>query len=188
MEKPSTNRLPGRTVSLSKGRNGRISQFRKQGPPQEGIAINQVRKLGCSNEGHKVKPSPVKSHHCQTVRTHSLIGTTGHDFCRRKPKVPGRGGKTCGWCSGKEKKHLQEVAKISSSKILRFLEQEPQKCRKIFFRKSRHRTYHPEKMMADQELNSRDGRNALRCPDNFIIPYPSPCGLLSQHRADKGQY
>ena len=58
----------------------------------------------------------------------------------------------------------------------------------FFFRKSRHRTYHPEKMMADQELNSRDGRNALRCPDNFIIPYPSPCGLLSQHRADKGQY
>ena len=103
MEKPSTNRLTGRTVSLSKGRNGRISQFRKQGPPQEGIAINQVRKLGCSNEGHKVKPSPVKSHHCQTVRTHSLIGTTGHDFCRRRPKVPGRGGKTCGGCSGKRK-------------------------------------------------------------------------------------
>ena len=51
-----------------------------------------------------------------------------------------------------------------------------------------HRKCHPEKMMADQELNSRDGRNALRCPDNFIIPYPSPCGLLLQHRADKGHY
>ena len=51
-----------------------------------------------------------------------------------------------------------------------------------------HRKCHPEKMMADQELNSRDGRNALTCPDNFIIPYPSPCGLLLQHRADKGQY
>ena len=96
LEKPSTNRLPERTILLSEGRNGRISQFRKQGPQQAGMASNQVRKLRCSNEGHKVKPSPVKSHQCQTVRTHSLTGTTGHDFCRR-PKVPGRGGKTRGW-------------------------------------------------------------------------------------------
>ena len=63
------------------------------------------------------------------------------------------------------------------------------KDRKFFSLKTyHHRKCHPEKMMADQELNSRDGRNALRSPDNFIIPYPSPCELLSQHRADKGQY
>ena len=111
LEKPSTNRLPERTILLSKGRNGRISQFRKQGPQQAGMASNQVRKLRCSNEGHKVKPSPVKSHQCQTVRTHSLTGSKGHDFCRRKPTVPGRGGKTCGWRFRRNHKFLQTTAR-----------------------------------------------------------------------------
>ena len=117
-------------------------------------------------------------------------------FILRKPKVPGRGGKTCRRRTGNHE-FLQRRRK--GLQAYRFL----QKGRKIFFFKKakwtrtvinfillpyHYRKCYPEKMMADQELNSRDGRNALRCPDNFIIPYPSPCGLLLQHRADKGQY
>ena len=116
-------------------------------------------------------------------------------FILRKPKVPGRGGKTCRRRTGNHE-FLQRRRK--GLQAYRFL----QKGRKIFFKKAKwtrtvinfillpyhYRKCYPEKMMADQELNSRDGRNALRCPDNFIIPYPSPCGLLLQHRADKGQY
>ena len=117
-------------------------------------------------------------------------------FILRKPKVPGRGGKTCRRRTGNHE-FLQRRRK--GLQAYRFL----QKGRKNFFSKKakwtrtvinfillpyHYRKCYPEKMMADQELNSRDGRNALRCPDNFIIPYPSPCGLLLQHRADKGQY
>ena len=60
------------------------------------LALKPVRELDCSNEGHQVKQSQVKSLICQAVRTHSSTGIEGHDFCRRKPKVPGRGGKTYG--------------------------------------------------------------------------------------------
>ena len=36
MEKPSTNRLPGRSTSLREGRNGGFPRFRKREPQQEG--------------------------------------------------------------------------------------------------------------------------------------------------------
>ena len=128
-------------------------------------------------------------------------------FILRKPKVPGRGGKTCRRRTGNHE-FLQRRRK--GLQAYRFLH--TGKEENFFFSKKligspfvpiditglenvnwrtltyHHRKCHPEKMMADQELNSRDGRYALTYPDNFIIPYPSPCGLLLQHRADKGQY
>ena len=36
MEKPSTNKLPRRSISLREGRNGGLPQFRKREPQQEG--------------------------------------------------------------------------------------------------------------------------------------------------------
>ena len=36
MEKPSTNKLPGRSISLREGRNGRFPQFQKREPQQGG--------------------------------------------------------------------------------------------------------------------------------------------------------
>ena len=125
-------------------------------------------------------------------------------FTLRKTKSSRKG--------GKDRQTADRKPRVPSEKKERFASlQIPSERKKIFFSKKpvsdgksdkvtktkwtkgkilpyHHRKCHPEKMMADQELNSRDGRNALRCPDNFIIPYPSPCGLLLQHRADKGQY
>ena len=158
--------------------------------------------------------------HQQTTRTehfYSETDATKDYFTLRKPKVPGRGGKTCRprhdkkpWVPSEKKERFASLSRVflqkgrgdvqHSKKILlrpekrekKFFQRQNgqrQEAGKIFFLKTHHhRKCHPEKMMADQELNSRDGRNALRCPDNFIIPYPSPCGLLLQHRADKGQY
>ena len=182
------------------GRNRSLTQ----GTPQD-TSVKYPTRLKIPKRGQKVLegwenvPWRNQASTNYTNRTSpSEKDATEDYFTLRKPKVPGRGGKTCRW------RHNRKP-RVPSEKKERFasLQIPSERKKKIFFFKKakwtrtvinfillpyHYRKCYPEKMMADQELNSRDGRNALRCPDNFIIPYPSPCGLLLQHRADKGQY
>ena len=224
MEKPSTNRLSERTISLREGRNGRFPQFRKR-EPQQGGTRPQPSKEAKLFEWRSLSQTVTsqKSHMSSSSNT-LLNWNYGARLLQEKTKGSRKGGKDLrrvfrkkkgnirkrlrkyllrkSWCS-RNRKSLGKIIEQEPQKWWDFLTEifSSEKRKKFFFQKDRsdkdrnffpkpshHRKYHPEKMMADQELNSRDGRNALRCPDNFIIPYPSPCGLLSQHRADKGQY
>ena len=133
------------------------------------------------------------------LHEHSILLREGRDWGLFHPSETKSSRK-----GGKDLQTADRKPRVPSEKKERFASlQIPSERKKNFFSKKakwtrtvinfillpyHYRKCYPEKMMADQELNSRDGRNALRCPDNFIIPYPSPCGLLLQHRADKGQY
>ena len=52
MEKPSTNKLPRRSISLGKDATEDFLNFENENHSKEELALDQVRELKCSNEGH----------------------------------------------------------------------------------------------------------------------------------------